>query len=225
MRWALLVTAAAALIHGLCLRAGTLDQLSIGLPLLGGYSLLTACAIFQIRKQGRLGGCFALKVGDLSVGIMLGIGLLGVAWLLKTRLVPEGSPREGWLFQIFLLTGPISGSTAKALTIVVLAAMEEIVWRGFVAHELLQKLGSRRALPLSAVLYALAVLPTAWTLADPDAGLNPLLVLAALGCGICWTYLALRSKRLFAVWASHAAFSYFAAAHLIASSKSLVHAR
>jgi hypothetical protein len=54
-------------------------------------------------------------------------------------------------------------------------------------------------------------------LADDTAGLNPLLVLAALGCGICWTYLALRSKRLIAVWASHAAFSYFAAAHLLAA--------
>ncbi|HEX2880796.1 MAG TPA: CPBP family intramembrane glutamic endopeptidase [Polyangiaceae bacterium] len=215
MRWPLLVAAFAALINGISLRSTASDPVALWLPLLGGYSLLTAFAIFQIRKQGRLSECFTLKGGDLSIGIMLGLGLLAMAWLIKTRLVPSGSDREGWLFQIFLLTGPIVSSTAKTLALVLLAAMEEVIWRGFVAHDLTQALGARRALPLAAVLYAVAVLPTAWTLADASAGLNPLIVLAALGCGICWTFLALRSKRLFAVWISHAVFSYFAAAHLV----------
>jgi membrane protease YdiL (CAAX protease family) len=220
MRWTTLstvglVTAAAALIHGFSLRMQTQLQFASWWPLLLGYALLTAFAVRQLHKQGRLAESFTLKGGDLSIGIMLGIGLLAMAWIIKTRLVPAGSPREGWLLQIFIVTGPMFGSTVKTLALVLLAGMEEVVWRGFVAHELSQKLGSRRALPLAAVLYAASLLPTAWTLADPAAGLNPLLVLAALGCGICWTFLALRSHRLIAVWASHAAFSYFAATHLL----------
>jgi membrane protease YdiL (CAAX protease family) len=214
MRWALLVTVLVALINGLSLRPGAVEQLGTWLPLLVGYTLLTGFALVQIRKQGRLGECFALKGGDLSVGILLGMLLLAVGWLVKSRLVPEGSPREGWLFQIFLFAGPLHGTT-KTLALLAMVAMEEIVWRGFVAHNLSQALGTRRALPLAALLYALALLPTAWTLADPQAGLNPLLILAALGCGIVWTFLALRNKRLFPVWASHAVFSYFAAAHLL----------
>jgi membrane protease YdiL (CAAX protease family) len=213
--WIALVTLAAALINAVSLRPFATDSLSSGLPLLAGYSLLTVLALTQIRKQGRLGECFSLKGGDLSIGIMLGLLLLAMAWLLKTRLVPVGSDRDGWLFQIFTLVGPMSGNVWKTVTLVLVVAMEEVIWRGFVAHELSQKLGARRALPLAALLYALSVLPTAWTLADAVAGLNPLLVLAALGCGICWTFLALRSKRLFAVWISHAVFSYFAAAHLL----------
>jgi membrane protease YdiL (CAAX protease family) len=220
MRWPVMgriafVTLAAALINAVSLRPFANDQFSSWLPLLVGYSLLAALAIVQIRKQGRLAECFTLRGGDLSIGIMLGLGLLAMAWVIKTRLVPVGSDREGWLFQIFTLLGPLSGNAWKTVALLLVVAMEEVIWRGFVAHDLTQALGARRALPLAAVLYAVAVLPTAWTLADPSAGLNPLLVLAALGCGICWTFLALRSKRLFAVWVSHAVFSYFAAAHLI----------
>jgi membrane protease YdiL (CAAX protease family) len=221
MGWIALVTLAAALLNGISLRPNPGNPWLTWLPLLVGYALLTVLAVARIRQQGRLRECFSLKGGDLSVGIILGLGLLAAAWLIKSRMVPGGSVREGWLLQIFSVTGPISGSTAQTLALLALVAMEEIVWRGSVSHELVEKLGARRALPTAATLYAMSLLPTAWTLRDPQAGLNPSLILAALGCGICWTFLALRSKRLFAVWASHAVFSYFAAAHLIAGRSGL----
>jgi hypothetical protein len=44
-----------------------------------------------------------------------------------------------------------------------------------------------------------------------DAGLNPLLVLAALGCGLCWSFMARMFDRLPPVMVSHAVFTYFSA--------------
>ena len=65
-----------------------------------------------------------------------------------------------------------------------------------------------------ALLYALAHVPTLFTLADPSAGKNPLLVLAALGGGLCWSFLVERTGRLLPSLLAHAVFSYFAARSL-----------
>ena len=73
------------------------------------------------------------------------------------------------------------------------AALEEISWRGFVYSLLEERLGTRRAWPATAVLYALAHLPTVFLLRDPFAGPNPLVVLAALGCGLVWGLIVART--------------------------------
>ena len=78
-----------------------------------------------------------------------------------------------------------------------------------VLHQLTERLGPRRAWPLAALLYALSVAPTIFTLADPIAGPNPLLFIAALGCGIFWTFIASRTNRLPPSIISHVAFTYF----------------
>jgi membrane protease YdiL (CAAX protease family) len=75
--------------------------------------------------------------------------------------------------------------------------------------------GTRRAWPLTAVLYALAHSPTVVLLAAPPAGANPVLLLAAAGCGLVWSFLASVTGRLPAVIVSHAVFSYFAFAMLV----------
>jgi hypothetical protein len=64
---------------------------------------------------------------------------------------------------------------------------------------------------VAALLYAATLLPTAVTLRDPVAGLNPLLPIAALGAGIVWSFEASLLKRLAPVALSHMAFTYFSA--------------
>jgi hypothetical protein len=62
---------------------------------------------------------------------------------------------------------------------------------------------------LLALAYGASMLPTLWLLRDPDAGLNPLLITAAVGCGLIWSFLAAQFGRLAPVIISHMAFTYF----------------
>ena len=58
------------------------------------------------------------------------------------------------------------------------------------------------------MLYALAHLPTVLLLRDPFAGPNPLVVLAALGCGLVWGLIVARTGRLPVAIFSHALFTW-----------------
>jgi len=88
------------------------------------------------------------------------------------------------------------------------AALEEIVWRGLVMRTLEDAMGARKALLYSALLFALAHVPTAYLLRDPLVGLNPLIVLAAFGCSLVWGGLVLRTGRLVPAVLAHALFSW-----------------
>ena len=93
--------------------------------------------------------------------------------------------------------------------------VEELTWRGLVLSALTADLGNRRAWPIAAVAYGAAHVPTLFTLADPTVGPNPLIVFAALGCGLVWSFVASVLGRLPPVIVSHAVFSYFALAVLL----------
>jgi membrane protease YdiL (CAAX protease family) len=58
------------------------------------------------------------------------------------------------------------------------------------------------------VLYAIAHVPTLWALKDINAGPNPVLVMAALGCGLVWGYMARRFERLVPGMISHVLFDW-----------------
>jgi hypothetical protein len=100
-------------------------------------------------------------------------------------------------------------STAYTLLILAVCAAEEIVWRGMVLGDLTERFGRRAALPLSALAYGFAALPTLWLLRDPTAGLNPLLLTAAVGCGLVWSFMTAQLGRLAPAVISHMAFTYF----------------
>ena len=78
-----------------------------------------------------------------------------------------------------------------------------------VLDELSARFGPRRGWPLAALCYGVTALPTLFTLRDPLAGLNPLLVTATLGCGIVWSFLASIKGRLLPVVIAHGVFTYF----------------
>jgi membrane protease YdiL (CAAX protease family) len=113
------------------------------------------------------------------------------------------------LLRIFLLAGDGARPFPSSILLLVIVC-EELVWRGWVQCELRARYGPRKAYLGSALAYAGMHLPSLFTLADPTAGVNPLLVVAALGGGLCWGLLALRTRRLAPALLSHAVFSYFA---------------
>lgn len=180
----------------------------LGVPYLG----FSALALWKMWDEGTLVDVLKPRWGDLSIGFVTAAVLLFASWAARSWLAPIGTTRHLWFLRIYAQLGdPESIQRSATLTLVLLsiAVSEELVWRGLVLRTLEEKLGTRRAWPAAAGLYALAVAPTVVTLAVPGAGPNPLLVTAALGCGLLWSFTAMLTKRLPPVIFSHIAFSYF----------------
>jgi len=190
-------------------RAGSpLFWLGLSLP----YVVLVALALHKMWDEGTLMELLTPRWGDVSIGSVSMMALLFASWAARKILCPVGTPRQAWLFRIYLQLGNpehLQRSTGYTLLILLICVAEEIVWRGMVLGELTQRFGRRAALPLSALAYAFATLPTLWLLRDPVAGLNPLFLTAALGCGLVWSFLAAQVGRLSPVMLSHMAFTYF----------------
>jgi membrane protease YdiL (CAAX protease family) len=181
---------------------------ALGIP----YLLLSGVAIVKLHRDGRLVERLRPKWGDISIGIIVAAVLISGSWAARALLTPSGTQRQAWLYLIYAQVGPseaIQRSSALTATLLGVAALEEIVWRGLVLDELKQRVGERRAWLLTAALYAIAAVPTVFTLAHPVAGPNPLLFIAALGCGLFWSFTASIMGRLPPVMISHMVFSYF----------------
>ena len=177
------------------------------------YVGLAAFAMYRMWDEGILRDVFKLKGGDFAIGALSALGLLVGAELVKPFVTPQGTQEYAWLVYVYLVVGdPVALRESALLTIALLsiAAAEEIVWRMLVLDQLMQLFGDRRAWPLSAVAYSVSLLPTAFLLAGP-AGPNPLLPLAALGCGLVWAFMANMLRRLPPLIVSHMIFTYFTA--------------
>jgi uncharacterized protein len=176
------------------------------------YVALAALALYKLWDEGTLVDVLSPRWGDLSVGCLTAAVLLLASWGARAVLAPAGSPRLAWLFRIYAQIGDpdvVQRSLLYTGLLLLIVVCEELVWRSLVLDELTQRFGSRRAWPLAALCYGLSSLPTLYTLRDPHAGYNPLLVTAALGCGIVWTFLSSIKGRLVPVIIAHGAFTYF----------------
>jgi membrane protease YdiL (CAAX protease family) len=153
-----------------------------------------------------------LRSGDLSFGFVLALGLGVLSALGRQIIAPPGSAAEIWVVRIYLQFGNVpterGAYLATAAAVVAVALLEELTWRGLVQPSLEARFGVRRAWLLGAVLFAAAHLPTVWQLQMPNAGPNPLVALAALGCGLVWGFCAGRWRRLGPSLASHAIYTY-----------------
>jgi len=175
---------------------------------------LAAYAARSLAEQGKLRARITPTYGDISIGALSGIALLVASWGVRSVLAPSGSPRQVWLLRLFLQLGDperLQHSVLLTGALCVIVLTEELVWRGFVLEELTERLGPRRGWLVAALLYALVALPTVYLQRDPIAGPNPLLVVAAFGCGIVWTFMAGRFGRLLPGAFSHLVFTYFSA--------------
>lgn len=178
----------------------------VGLP----YLLLAVVTVIRLQRQQMLRPLLRFRPGDPSLGIVTGLLLLGGAWLFAKLLLPPEAAERAWLLRLFLLVGELP-DVAATLTLLGIVCAEELVWRGGVQAVLREKLGPRRGWVGAAVLYSAAHLPSLFTLEDAAAGKNPLLVLSALGCGLCWGFMTERSGRLLPALFAHGVFTYLAA--------------
>lgn len=173
------------------------------------YALLAAGALVRLRQRGELYSSFRPAGGDVTLGAVTAGLLYGSARLVALVLAPHGSLREAWIRQLYLQLGDPAGDGREMVSAAVflVAALEEITWRGLVMRALAGAYGVRRALVISALLFGVAHVPTLFLLADPVAGKNPLIVLAALGCGLVWGAIYVRTRRLLPAILAHALFS------------------
>jgi len=175
-------------------------------------AVVAVVAVARAARDGEVAELIQPAWGDATRGLLSAAILFGVAVGAVRVVAPAGSPRESWLARIYLQLGDPAWlrvhAGLMAGVLLVAAAAEEIVWRGLVTRLIAEKVGSQRAWVWAAVPYALAHVPTAWTLRDPTAGLNPVLVAGALGLGLVWGGIARSSRRLFPAILSHAAFDW-----------------
>jgi membrane protease YdiL (CAAX protease family) len=214
MRFTLLSVALVAVGNAYAFRPEVAGTWKFWLGTGGPYLVLAALAVYKLYDDGTLVDKLKPRWGDLSIGALTAAVLLMASWAGRAILAPADSPRHGWLMRVYLQVGPseaLQRSVALTALVLLIPLLEELTWRGLCMTELEEKFGTRRAAPLSAVFYALSLGPTVVTLADPTAGPNPLLVLAALGCGLLWGFAATLTKRLPPVIFSHMAFTYFSA--------------
>jgi len=178
--------------------------------LLGGmYFVLSTVGVLRLRARGEL---YRLRPrsGDVTFAALVAGVLYGLAFVFHSLITSPGEPHHGWILRVYLVTGDPFADTRHwvAAGVAILGGLEEMTWRGLVTPLLEERIGALRGGSLSTVLFALAHVPTVFLLADPTAGLNPLLPLAAFGCGAAWSYLRWRMDRLVPVLLSHALFTW-----------------
>jgi membrane protease YdiL (CAAX protease family) len=128
----------------------------------------------------------------LMIGAVVGGLMTGATYLLYPGLVtiaPSIARDTAFLYAAF--RAPSLAVASLALAPVILG--EELVWRGVVQNALVRRLGPSLGVSLAAVAYALAHAPLG----------SPVLVLAALLCGLCWGALRVASGSLVPTLVAH----------------------
>jgi membrane protease YdiL (CAAX protease family) len=202
------ITSAMAFAFRIDIAGSATFWVALGLP----YLALGALAVYRLWDEGSLLDVLTPRWGDFSLGFLTAALLLLASFGARAVLAPAGSTRLAWLFRIYAQIGDpdaVQRSVVYTGALLLIVVCEELVWRSMVLDELTQRFGTRRAWPLAALCYGVTALPTLFTLRDPSAGLNPLLVTAALGCGLVWSFLASIKGRLLPVLIAHGVFTYF----------------
>jgi len=176
----------------------------------GLYALLSVVALVRLHRRRELYASLRPVSGDMTLGAITAGLLYGLARIAQMVIAGHGAPREAWIVRLYLQIGDkaAAGPGLIGAAVFAVAALEEIVWRGLVMRTLTDALGARRALLWTTLLFTLAHAPTAWLLRDPLVGLNPLVPLAAFGCGLAWGAMVLRTGRLLPAVVAHALFSW-----------------
>jgi len=161
---------------------------SLMLGAVGGvYGVLAVGTCLWLWRRGELSQRLRPRSGDITIGAILAVGMYMLATVVHLGLSGRGTPREQWLRSIYWQLGdPIIISTFM----VGVTVLPRTGWL------------------LCTALYAVAHLPTVFLLGDPIAGPNPMLLIAAVGGGLVWGYLATRLGRLTPSVFAHALFSW-----------------
>jgi membrane protease YdiL (CAAX protease family) len=188
-------------------RAGTLGFWGLA----GGPTLaLAVLALVWARREGSLAEWMRPRPGDLTTGVMSGGALFGAAYAFTRFVAPPAS--GAWFLFVYSQLGEREDLQAHRVpflcALVLVAAAEEIVWRGLVQDLFAEVVGSRFAWILQGLAYALSLAPTLFTLRPPHGPLNPLLPLAALGAGLLFGFLVRKLGRLPPAIVAHLLFDW-----------------
>jgi membrane protease YdiL (CAAX protease family) len=177
-----------------------------------GYVVVAGLVLVASSRRARLRAYFAVRGGDVAFGALAGVTGFGCAYGFSRWVTAPGSPREAWLARAYEQLGDVGMLRTRvgifAAAVVAMSVLEEVVWRGLVVDLLSPRFGRRGAFVSSTLLYAMAHVPTAFALADAKVGPNPLLVVASLGAGASWAFLAYCRKTLVAGIVAHALFDW-----------------
>jgi CAAX protease family protein len=143
-------------------------------------SLLSAVA-FVLGRPLLLSREFTAKnvlFGILLAALLYAIFYLGNQFLIMvSRLFPALLPdRAGNIASVYANLGGLSPSLVAFLLFFPIGFGEEVFWRGFVQRRFRERWSGRSAFLLTSLLYTAIHLPTG----------NPVLILAALTCGLFW---------------------------------------
>jgi membrane protease YdiL (CAAX protease family) len=137
-------------------------------------------------------GCLKPSLMRIATGLATGIALYGISVLSAAvifQLRPEWIPAARLLYSWKSEHSPLFITT----TLVMIVLAEEVLWRGVVAQFLMKRWGRVTGVALAAAIYAVAHL----------AAGNPLLVIAAFGCGLYWGLLYAATDDLVTPAVSH----------------------
>jgi uncharacterized protein len=179
----------------------------------GPTVLLAAVGAAWAYREELLREWVTPRWGDFTRGVVASALMVGVAWAFTRIVLPVGSPREIWMVTIYGQIGDPRQLQAHAplvgAVIVVCAVAEELLWRGAVTQLLADRVGTRTAWVWAAALYALAHVPTAWSLRAGGTGsLDPVLAIAALGVGLLLGAMARAFGRLVPGMIAHVFFDW-----------------
>ncbi len=141
-----------------------------------------AVGLVALRGDTFLAPAWTPRWGDLRNGFLLAV----LGWAAATggaKFLAGSGSFDAELLRVYVQVGPWSGSPAfpSAAALLVVVALEETVWRWLVPRALLGFVPARLAWLLSAVLYALAHVPSARALA---LGSSPNYLVAELALGL-----------------------------------------
>ncbi len=174
------------------------------------YAVLAGFTVQRLKRRGELDEQLRPRGGDLSIGALVAALLYAVAMAVHLVATSPPSPRSAWIMQIYGALGDPASEYRHVIGgfVFLVAALEELVWRGLVMRVLTERFGWLRSWFLQAGLFGLAHVPTMILLGNPVAGPNPLLVAAGITYSLVWGRVAMRMDRLPPALFAHALFTW-----------------
>jgi len=170
----------------------TRDAVPFWVTMAGATCLLAGYALWQQRGTLRRG--LAFRPIWLAPGLAGAAALYGVFFVGRHVALALFDPAGDQVGQVYALRMAMPDAVLIPLLALWIAPAEEIFWRGFLQQRLAEKFGRWRGYLAAAGLYAAVHV---WAF-------NPMLLAAALICGLFWGWMFARWRSLWPGIISHA---------------------